>query len=583
VGNLRRTSERFDWNSLFAVRGGRELLYVVVASAVICAGVCGLTPPAHAGDVYRCVAADGSTVYSGTPCAANAQRVEVKGASSQPSTRGLGIEIRSASYVSELSGRALDVTAPMLARCPPGSNACMIKCDNDLAGDPAFGERKHCAVSYDCNAKTHEQRIEEGNGYGLFCPYQGHTSATLSDPTRSAPESRPANFAPSRTNQAVPRQSSGSVEVLEKRAFGATPGERLTFAAPLSEGGFVAATNIRGGASFVYRLSPDGTVLWRKPLAQHGVPRSGGKTANVGYWFGGGFDGLKGDVVRQIDAKGDISATQLISSPLSCAAEHNGSYIQIGTVDTLDEYFRMEVPSLSMTNAQGVRLWQKLIPFDQGRRIEEVPQQLLTCAGIGVTADQHILAAQQILVLPEVKSTDEFKREFGSGLHLRPATLLVALDLSGKEIRRLRHDDTTGGLLIPRPSGAVVIETSYGKPFVQPVTAVDGHIHIHTYDSWLSETTAPLVIQDSNLDVVNTALPTARGGILLVGCSGTTSNVFVRYVSSSKSITSLGSGEDLGYCGGSYWLAHAERENEEWLLAESPNRGSYLARIRFRD
>ena len=173
MGIFRRSSKPCGFTSP-RLRGDRRLLYAWAVAGGIC-----LSGPVASADLYRCLAADGSTVYSDTPCAPGAKRVEVQGASAQHSPTPLGIEITSASYVSERSGQTLDVTQPMRAHCPPGSNACMIKCGNDLAGDPAFGERKYCNVSLQCNGRAEQRRILEGNGLGEFCPYPGHTAATF--------------------------------------------------------------------------------------------------------------------------------------------------------------------------------------------------------------------------------------------------------------------------------------------------------------------------------------------------------------------------------------------------------------------
>ena len=389
---------------------------------------------------------------------------------------------------------------------------------------------------------------------------------------------------------ASPTQStpanSVAVQFLGRSSFVGVAGEHVTFAVPLPDGGFIAASIVRGGASFIYRLSSDGVVVWRKLLQQHGLIRSGGVATSGGYWFGGDSEDGKSDVVQYTGPDGSLSARTPSAYAatrryLSCAVEKGRSYLQSGTDDTLDEYFRMQVPSVSLTNAAGVRTWDKLIPFDRGQRIEQVPQQLLTCAGILVTRDQRVLAAQQILVMPDVKSADAIKSELGAGIHLRPATLLVALDLSGKVINQLRHDDVVGGLLLATPGGAMLVESSYAKPGLQSVRPSDRHIHVYTFDSGLKETDSPVEIDNSDFDVVKTALLTPRGGLLLAGCSGATSNIFVRYLSPQHSPTRAWSGTDLGYCGGSYWIGRGQHHNEALLLAESPNLGPYVARVTF--
>jgi hypothetical protein len=498
-----------------------------------------------------------------------------------------GPEIESAAYVSSGSGRSIDVTNRLKSQCLGVPGACTVSCNNQLAGDPEFGHRKYCRISYRCSgAKAQELQIQEGETRQLSCT---STMAGAEDPRKTpasvSPRTGTTSVQGAITGASTRSVNSSAVQVLGRSPFVEVPGEHVTFAMPLTDGGFIVATNVRGGASFIYKLSSDGAVVWRKISQQHGLVRSGGVSTDGGYWLGGDSEDGQSDLVQHIRSDGSLSARNRIASTatrryLSCAVEQDGSYIQIGTDDTLDEYFRMQVPSISRTSAVGVRTWDKLIPFDQGHRVQQVPQQLLTCAGIFVTKDQHVIAAQQVLVMPDVRSADDIKRE-QAGTHLRPATLLVALDLNGKEINQLRHDDVVGGLLVATPNGAMLLESSYAKPGLQSVSMSDRRIHVYTFDSGLKETDSPLVIDDSDFDVAKTAFVTPRGGLLLAGCSGTKSYIFVRYISPQRSVTQPLSGTDLGYCGGSYWIGGSPHHNEALLLAESPNLGPYVARLTF--
>jgi hypothetical protein len=505
------------------------------------------------------------------------------------STTQTALEIQDAAYVSTGNGSSFDVTNQLRSQCLRTPGSCMLSCNNQLAGDPEFGHFKYCRISYRCSgAQAQVLQMRENESRELSCPSgaasaeKPHNEAAFASPRISPIPQSPHSAIPG----AIGAGNSAALQVFGRGPFGEVQGERITFAMPLADGGFIAATNIRGGASYIYKLSSDGTVVWRKLLQQHGLVRSGGVATSGDYWFGGDSEDGQGDFVQNTASDGTLAARTENGSAatrryLGCAVEHDRSHIQISTVDTLDEYFRMQVPSISMTNAVGVRTWDTLIPFDRGRRIEQSPQQVLTCAGILVTKDQHVIAAQQIAVLPDVRSADEIKRELSMSTHLRPATLLVALDLSGKVITQIRHDESLGGLLLATSSGAMLAETPSGGAGLEGVATGDRKIRIHTFDSSLRETDFPLVINDSDFDVVKSMLITPRGGLLLAVCSGKTSNVSLDYVSRLHSPTRTWSGTDLGYCGGSYWVGRGLHPNEALLLADSPNLGPYVAKLIF--
>jgi len=376
------------------------------------------------------------------------------------------------------------------------------------------------------------------------------------------------------------------IQVLNTTRLVANSDEHLTFASALPEGGFLAAAWIRGGAAFVYKLSGDGRVVWRTPLPERSRATSGGITSDGQYWLGGSVGDPNSDAVQMISKDGALNDRHTLARAVTdrrflvCAAERDQKYLQIGSVN-LDEYLRIPVSSISMTNAEGVRLWEKLTPFDQERRIAPIPQQFLSCAGIFVTNDEHVLAAQQILVWPETHSADEIQQVWASGTRERPATLVLAFDLLGHEIASLRDDDTQGGLLIPAPQGAVLLESSYLKPGLTPSAPVDEHAHIRWLNSSLQDISSPLVISDGRLDVINAAYVTPQGGLLLAGCSGTTARVFVRYVSRDRSVSPKKELTQLGNCGGMYWFALAAHPNEALLLSEAaPGLGSFVTALR---
>jgi hypothetical protein len=370
--------------------------------------------------------------------------------------------------------------------------------------------------------------------------------------------------------------------------------ERVAAAVALPEGGLLAVSNRRGGGSFVYKFSSSGALTWRKDVSALAA-KAVGVLSDGTYWIAGivqasdppGNKGLS-DFAQQISPEGEISKQVVLSGPgaarfFQCATEHNKKFIQISTVDTLDEYFRMEVPALSVTDISGTRLWEKLIPIDQGHRLEATPQQLSYCAGISVAGDDRILAAQRILVLPDVKTNEEILKEFGSGIHLRPGTLLVAFDMDGKEVAQVRRDNAIGALLVPTATGAVLFETSYKKPGLSDFPGVvDQQMRMFAYDSNLKEIRAPILIDDSLLDVIATAYSTPEGGFLFAACSGNLGNIFVRYVSFAGVVSPKRAFPELGPCAeGFYKFAAGEHSNEVLLLVQTPNQGNRLLTLKY--
>lgn len=143
--------------------GQALLLFLLVTLATVHA-----LPAAAA--VYKCVAGDGSTTYSDIPCASNAEHVDVQTAVSRASSDISAPEITSAAYVSPRNGRALDVTNQLRSQCAGGPASCIVNCSNQLAGDPDFGQRKYCQITYQCgDGRLQEVRILEGGRSTLSC------------------------------------------------------------------------------------------------------------------------------------------------------------------------------------------------------------------------------------------------------------------------------------------------------------------------------------------------------------------------------------------------------------------------------
>jgi hypothetical protein len=370
--------------------------------------------------------------------------------------------------------------------------------------------------------------------------------------------------------------------------------ERVTTAITLPEGGFLAVTNVRGGSSFVYKISNSGTAIWRKELTDT-LANAAGVYANGNYWVAGllrktntpGQNRIL-DFVQPISADGVVS--ERLARPdasqsryfFYCAVEHENKFIQMASIDTLQQFFFMQVPAISMTDSAGIPLWERLTPFDQGRRIEEVPQQIQSCSGIFIASNNRILAAQQILIMPDVKAAEEIHRELSSGVHLRPGTLVLSLDLAGNEVGRIRHNDVIGALLIPTPAGALLLETSYKKPGLADFAGViDQQVHVYSFDANLKELKPPVVIESSYLDTVGAAYPTPEGGLLLAGCPGTGGDVFLRYITPAGTVSRKRQFSDLGFCGGFYRFSPGQHPGEAMILAQTPNQGNRLLTLRY--
>ena len=167
---------------------GRRLVLrwdVALAAALILLG----TATARAGTVYKCTDANGSISYSEVPCGSSAQRVETQQSTGPQAgnspTSPAAIQIQSGRYVSPRNGKALDVTARLQTDC--GALSCEVHCGNLLAGDPDFGQRKYCAITYRCGgAAPQELRILEGENTTLSCRSQPRADSLAAQAPRAA-------------------------------------------------------------------------------------------------------------------------------------------------------------------------------------------------------------------------------------------------------------------------------------------------------------------------------------------------------------------------------------------------------------
>jgi hypothetical protein len=87
-----------------------------------------------------------------------------------PATRPARINIGAATYSSPSSGRALEITRIIRAQCAGNEGPCSIRCGNQLAGDPDFGQVKSCQIIYTCGvSQTHTLKVQEVMTLQLRC------------------------------------------------------------------------------------------------------------------------------------------------------------------------------------------------------------------------------------------------------------------------------------------------------------------------------------------------------------------------------------------------------------------------------
>ena len=150
----------------------RALLILLACSTLFPFGA---APDAIAA-VYQCRGADGSTAYSDIPCSPDARPLtptpvaDRAPASLSAEQVAAAPRIARALYVSPRNGQQLDITAALASLCLSTVNSCEVRCNNQLAGDPDFGQRKHCEITYRCGSgATQELRIQEGDTRTLRC------------------------------------------------------------------------------------------------------------------------------------------------------------------------------------------------------------------------------------------------------------------------------------------------------------------------------------------------------------------------------------------------------------------------------
>jgi hypothetical protein len=160
---------------------------LVVLGAIL--QLCTMSPVAA--EIYKCVGRDGSTSYSDTRCDSNAKQVTIQ---TTPTSVPTGPEVLSAFYVSPRTARALDVTYPLKSLCLNAPGSCVVRCGNQLGGDPDFGRRKYCQVTFRCAGGGAQQlRILEGDIMEMNCPRPDVAAALKAAPAAPPPPSHAAD------------------------------------------------------------------------------------------------------------------------------------------------------------------------------------------------------------------------------------------------------------------------------------------------------------------------------------------------------------------------------------------------------
>jgi hypothetical protein len=277
---------------------------------------------------------------------------------------------------------------------------------------------------------------------------------------------------------------------------------------------------------------------------------------------------------------------------LHCVTATQAGFVQISSADALDEYFRLAVPAVSMTNENGDRVWEHLVPLDQGTRLETnragpLSTSVFTCAGITSDRNGRIIAAQRIVEVPDGGSADDLRKRIdASGIY---GTLLVALDPQGKELGRVRHDNVAGATLVGTPGGAVLFETPYlHKGLLEntptgllDAVKVDARLHMYTFDFSLKEIRSAIVFAGTQLDSVDAVLLAPEGGLLITGCPGEGGSRYLLYIDSSGAMSPKRQFEQLGgNCKGLYQLSKGDNPGEALLLSQTPD-GNRLFGIKY--
>jgi len=454
-------------------------------------------------------------------------------------------------------------------------------------------------------------------GFTLFDLHiaRRHLGALALDHTPDAKPMRPS--APHVGPAAEPAAPGGQpdIQVLSSTEF--TPssgGEKVSAAVAQAGGGLLAVTRASGAGLFMYRLSPTGSVLWRKALTVplNAVALAAGSSEEGGYWIGGLIvdpgrapDGSwrAQDFTQAVTADGAIAAPLLLrpsdSRNFACAVEHQGGFVQLGSAVAQEGNLQLPVPSVSMMDLAGHPLWEHQTPTESGHRLDMMGQDSLRCAGLVLTQAGRIVTAASVLVFPAALSTDAAAEEMKLGIHLRSGTLLSALDLDGKVRQSALRVNSTGALLLAGPDGSVLL---FESPMLKAGLAVqdgvsgqgttatwldfDKRLRLHTLNSDLTETKSPTVFENSAMDRVEAAYVTPEGGVLFKGCPGSDSNQhgYLRYVSPSGAVSPKRPIPDLGeVCGGIYRFAAGAHPDEALLLAQTPQQGNRLLSVRYVD
>jgi hypothetical protein len=350
-------------------------------------------------------------------------------------------------------------------------------------------------------------------------------------------------------------------------------------------------------------------VVWRKELPAAISPNAAGVSADGSYWIAGTLFSFASDSGREVDSGARdfsqrIGADGVVAAPVVlsendkgrhffCAVRRGDDTIQTDTDSSRDEYLHLTVPRVSMSDAAGKLLWERYIAFDQGRRISHDQStfsnpnnQLFDCAGIIATQSGRILAALRADVFPALNSDDEARQELARGSRgLRPATLLVALDLEGHELASVRHDNTAAALLVDSPAGARLFETVHSRVGTPEFTLAGQFLRLFTFDADLREIKPPITFEDSNFDTVNAAFPTPEGGLLIKGCPDDDENryEYLRYIAPSGAISPKRHLTELGFvCGGLFSLS-TRVKGEALLLVQTPQQGNRLLSLKYSD
>ena len=557
-------------------KSGRCLISIFLACTALLVHLSAV--PTAAAAVYKCTDAKGSTSFSDVPCP-NAERVETqvnaRGGGSVPSSDTVpGVPapgILSAVYVSPRNGHQLDVTNQLRAGCSNATTgSCLVVCSNGLAGDPDFGQRKLCRISYQCSGHAAKNvEIQEGETAALNCP---------SNRAPRVPELA-VRQSPGKADKAA---VSAALTVVASHPSPAVSGTRPAFGScPASEtaGGGLLLSGLTVGTpplpAFLRLVAPSGHQVWQAQVPT-GIDISCVHVERGGdFWVTGSRylrdvkpGTLQPEYVIRIGRDGEFSPPVQIGRTdrphfPNCGIETDGGFVLAGT-NAHNEYL---VPWIGMIDRGGHVIWERSFPQDEGKLLTIWGAGSERCAGLRMTVDGLFVWSTEVGVS---KSTEDIGKLGG----INSGVLTVVLDRQGNVLHRARDTEVRWPLLALTHDRIIVYAMLAPGIPPPPKTQADAIRQLMNmrppklglqrvvYNMELAELDRGLVTDDGNLVPHH---PTPNGGLLAVGLDESSKRTTLQYVDPNGRISSA---VPLGVQGNIAFSNAAVGKTQMFLLSE---------------